>query len=88
MALTIAIGLVAINLWTFLAFGHDKQRAIEGGRRVAEANLLTLALIGGSPAALLARRTFRHKTRKEPFSTLLLLIVAIQLGLIAGFFVL
>lgn len=75
-----------VNLWTYLAFRHDKLRAIHGGRRVAEANLLALALIGGSPAALLARRHFHHKTRKEPFSTILLLIVAVQLGVIAGFF--
>lgn len=88
MAAAIVAGLAAINLWTFLAFGHDKARAIAGGRRVAESNLLALALIGGSPAALLARRVFRHKARKEPFSTLLLLIVAIQIGLIAGFFLL
>jgi uncharacterized membrane protein YsdA (DUF1294 family) len=85
LAAAIAAGLVAINLWTFLAFGHDKARAVAGGRRVAESNLLALAMIGGSPAALLARRVFRHKTRKEPFSTLLLLIVAVQIGAAAGF---
>ncbi len=49
-----------------------------------EADLLLLALIGGSPAALLARRLFRHKTRKQPFSTLLLLIVAMQIGAPTG----
>ncbi|APR52846.1 DUF1294 domain-containing protein [Sphingomonas koreensis] len=67
-----------------MAFRHDKRRAIDGGRRVREADLLLLALIGGSPAALLARRLFRHKTRKQPFSTLLLLIVAMQIGAPTG----
>ena len=41
-------------------------------------------MIGGSPGALLARRWFRHKTRKEPFSTRLLVIVAVQAGTIIG----
>jgi uncharacterized membrane protein YsdA (DUF1294 family) len=42
-------------------------------------------LIGGSPGALLARQLFRHKTRKEPFSTQLLTIVVLQVGAIIGF---
>lgn len=80
--------LIAVNTWTILRFWQDKQRAIAGDRRIPEVNLLGLALIGGSPGALLARRWFRHKTRKEPFSTRLLLIVAIQVGLLVGLVVL
>jgi len=76
--------LLAVNCWTVLRFWQDKQRAIAGARRIAEADLLGLALIGGSPGALLARRWFRHKTRKEPFSTRLLLIVALQAGAVIG----
>ncbi|MGE0178794.1 MAG: DUF1294 domain-containing protein [Sphingomonas sp.] len=76
----IILALVGVNCWTVFRFWQDKQRAVAGGRRIAEADLLGLALLGGSPGALLARRWFRHKTRKEPFSTRLLLIVAVQLG--------
>ena len=76
--------LVLVNLVTLLSFRHDKQRALVGGRRVREADLLLLALIGGSPAALLARRLFRHKTRKQPFSTLLMLIMVVQAGALIG----
>ena len=67
-----------------LRFHQDKQRAIAGERRIPEANLLGLALIGGTPAAVLARHLFRHKTRKQPFSNLLLLIAVIQAGAIIG----
>lgn len=79
-----ASALLLVNLWTVLRFWQDKRRAIAGDRRIPEADLLGLALIGGSPGALLARRWFRHKTRKEPFSTWLLLIVAVQAGALIG----
>jgi uncharacterized membrane protein YsdA (DUF1294 family) len=73
-----------VNLWTMLRFWQDKQRAQAGERRIPERDLLGLAVIGGSPGALLARKLFRHKTRKEPFSTHLQLIIALQAGLAIG----
>lgn len=76
--------LVLVNLWTVLRFWQDKQRARAGERRIRESDLLGLALIGGSPGALLARHLFRHKTRKEPFSTQLLVILVLQCGAIIG----
>lgn len=76
--------LLMVNFWTILRFWQDKCRARAGDRRIPEADLLGLALIGGSPGALLARHLFRHKTRKQPFSTWLLLIVALQLGAAVG----
>lgn len=84
MILYAAALLLTVNLWTMLVFWRDKQRAIAGERRIAESDLLVLALAGGSPGALLARRLFRHKTRKQPFSTRLFLIAAIQAGAAAG----
>ena len=77
--------LVLLNLWTVIRFWQDKQRAVAGERRIPEGDLLGLALLGGSPGALLARKLFKHKTRKEPFSTQLLLIVALQIGAAIGF---
>lgn len=78
------IYLLVLNGWTVLRFWQDKQAAIQGERRVSEADLLGLALIGGTPGAFLARSWFRHKTRKQPFSTWLMLIGAMQIGLLAG----
>ncbi|MFS2109455.1 DUF1294 domain-containing protein [Sphingomonas sp. Sphisp140] len=69
-----------VNFWTILRFWQDKRRAIAGARRIPEADLLGLALIGGSPGAFAARRLFRHKTRKQPFTTRLWLIALAQLG--------
>ncbi|UZK64933.1 DUF1294 domain-containing protein [Sphingomonas sp. M1-B02] len=79
--------LLLVNLLTFLRFRDDKRRAIAGARRIPEADLLGLALIGGTPAAFLARARFRHKTRKQPFSTFLYLIAAIQVGAAIGLLV-
>jgi uncharacterized membrane protein YsdA (DUF1294 family) len=81
-------GLLLVNALTVLSFWEDKQRAIAGERRIRESDLLGLALIGGSPGASLARRLFRHKTRKEPFSTQLLVIVVLQVGAAIGFLLL
>jgi uncharacterized membrane protein YsdA (DUF1294 family) len=79
--------LLLVNAWTVLRFWQDKQRAQAGERRIAESDLLGLALIGGCPGALLARHLFRHKTRKQPFSTYLLVIVAGQIGAGASYLI-
>lgn len=56
--------LAAINLLTFCVYGADKRRAkIPGARRVPEKTLFALALLLGSPGALLGMLVFRHKTR-------------------------
>jgi uncharacterized membrane protein YsdA (DUF1294 family) len=87
-ALLLALfAVAAVNVWTFLRFLDDKQRAIAGRRRIPEADLLGLAFLGGSPGALLARRLLRHKTRKQPFSTYLWAIVMVQAGLGIGFLI-
>ena len=77
-----------VNMWTILRFWQDKQRAIKGFRRIPEADLLTLAALGGTPGAFLGRHLFRHKTRKQPFSTILQVILVIQIGAIIGISVL
>lgn len=79
--------LVLVNISTWLQFGADKRLAQSVSfrvRRVPEATLLTLAALGGTPAAWAAIRHFRHKTRKQPFRSYLLLITALQIGLGAG----
>ena len=78
----VALTLLAVNLFTFLLFRLDKERAIAGGRRIAESDLLGLALVGGSPGALLARQVLRHKTDKQPFSNHLHVIFGAQTGVL------
>ena len=85
MTSTVLLVLAVINLWTIVVFWQDKARAISGRRRIRESDLLMCALIGGTPGAFLARHVFRHKTRKEPFSTYLQIIVMVQAGLLSGY---
>jgi uncharacterized membrane protein YsdA (DUF1294 family) len=84
LILILAVALLAINLATFAAFGWDKAAARRRDRRIPERTLLTLAALGGSPAALLARQTLRHKTRKQPFGAQLMLIVFLQAVALIG----
>ncbi len=70
--------LALVNVTAFIAFGWDKRCATTGERRIPERTLLGLAVIGGSVGAVAAQQVFRHKTRKEPFRTLLWLILAGQ----------
>lgn len=75
----IAAGLLAVNLVTLLTYGFDKLRARGGrGERVPERTLHALALAGGSPAAWIAQRLFRHKTIKPEFQRVFRAIVITQ----------
>ncbi len=74
----LATALVAINFAAFAAFGIDKAKAERGAWRVQESTLLLLALIGGTPGAYAGRQLFRHKTRKQPFSSQLFSIAVLQ----------
>jgi uncharacterized membrane protein YsdA (DUF1294 family) len=81
-----AAAALMVNIWTILRFWQDKRFAVSGQRRIPESDLLWLATIGGSPAAYFARWLFRHKTRKQPFSTHLHLIAVVQVGVLIGMF--
>jgi len=74
--------LIAINLTTFVLYGYDKFISSGDALRVPEYNLHALALLGGSPAGLLAQKFFRHKTIKGSFQLIYWLIVFVQMGVI------
>ena len=76
--------LIAINFAAFAAFGIDKTLAENNRRRIRESTLLKLAFFGGTPGAYIGRAVFRHKTRKQPFSSNLFGIAALQLVAAAG----
>ncbi|MCA0257423.1 MAG: DUF1294 domain-containing protein [Proteobacteria bacterium] len=82
-SLLIAPFLLVINIIAFATFWFDKRAAIHGERRVPESTLLLMAFLGGSAGALVARQVFRHKTRKQPFASLLIGIALLQIAAVA-----
>lgn len=74
--------LAGINLLTFALFAWDKVCAIRGNWRIPEKTLLTLALAGGTPGAFIAQQRLRHKTRKQPFRSYLILIAVLHAALL------
>ncbi|WP_454759997.1 DUF1294 domain-containing protein [Caulobacter segnis] len=76
-----ALYLLVANVLTFAVFASDKRRAMAGDRRVPERILLQLVAVGGTVGALAAQQILRHKTKKEPFRSLLWLIAVLQIAL-------
>lgn len=61
--------LIAANLVAFVLMMLDKQYAENGSRRIPEGTLLLWAFLGGAFGMVAASRLVRHKTRKQPFAT-------------------
>lgn len=76
------IYLAAINLVLFAVMGADKARARRRARRVPEATLFFLALIGGALGGTLGMLAFRHKTRHASFFIGFPLILAAWLAVL------
>lgn len=88
-AAVVVVWYLVMSVVAFVAYGIDKRAARNGGRRISEATLLMMGLLGGWPGALLAQRRFRHKTKKQPFRTLFWLsVVANTALLVAGWMLL
>jgi uncharacterized membrane protein YsdA (DUF1294 family)/cold shock CspA family protein len=77
-ALWLVMWIAALSLVTFGIYGYDKAQAQNNGPRVPEVVLHLLGLLGGTPGAFIAMRTFHHKTSKQSFQTVFWLTVAAQ----------
>ena len=75
----LVVYLVLVNIAAFGMYGMDKQKAIRKQWRIPEAQLLAVAVIGGSAGALLGMQFFHHKPRKWKFRLGVPLILAVQL---------
>lgn len=65
--------LIAVNLIAFAQMVQDKRYAEAGMRRTPESRLLLLAFLGGALGIVTSARFARHKTRKQPFATWMLI---------------
>lgn len=78
--------LLVITAVTILTYGYDKMVAGSGATRVPERVLLVLSFAGGTAGALAGMRLFHHKTSKESFLERFWLVVALQIVIIAGWY--
>ena len=74
------IYLAAVNAVTFFMYGIDKWKAKRTRRRISEATLLGLAVIGGSIGAWLGIRVWHHKTLHKKFKYGVPLILLLQIA--------
>lgn len=75
---------LAVSLVDFCLMGMDKYKAKKDLRRVPEKRFFLLALLGGTPGAILGMWTFRHKTRHWYFRWGLPVLLILQLALWFG----
>ncbi|MDZ3831519.1 MAG: DUF1294 domain-containing protein [Sphingopyxis sp.] len=78
----IIYGLIAANGIAFILMVFDKRYAENGSRRVPESTLLFWAFAGGAFGTVAASRLVRHKTRKRPFATWMMIWFWLQLILL------
>lgn len=71
--------LLLINIITYFTYVADKIKARQNKWRIPERTLILLALLGGSPAALLAMKHYHHKTRYLKFKLGIPIILIIQI---------
>ena len=71
--------LLLINIITYFIYAADKTKARQNKWRIPERTLILLALLGGSPAALLAMKHYHHKTRHLKFKLGIPIILIIHI---------
>ena len=71
-----------LSVAAFALFVWDKHRARKDARRISEANLLWLAVLGGAAGAWLGMRRIRHKTQHARFRMLVPAALLLHVGAI------
>ena len=78
----LVIWLVLINFVLFLTMAIDKAKAKRDKRRVPEATLFLMALLGGSIGGIAGMYCFRHKTKHMSFVIGFPAILILELALV------
>ena len=80
------IYLLLMNALGFAVMLLDKFFAKNKMRRIPEATLMGIAVIGGSAGCLCGMYTVRHKTRHVKFTVGIPIIMAVQLAIAAWYY--
>ena len=76
------IYFLSLNVLTFFTYGIDKWKAKKSKRRIREAALLGLAVLGGSIGAWLGMKVWHHKAMHKKFKYGIPAIIIVQFALI------
>ena len=79
LPVAVAGAYVTLSMISYLMYLSDKVAAGRGSRRTPESSLHLADVLGGWPGALIAQQQFRHKTIKQPFQTVFLATIAVNL---------
>ncbi|WP_282629396.1 DUF1294 domain-containing protein [Empedobacter sedimenti] len=69
---------ILINIFSFFLMKIDKKKSIKKQSRISEFTLYLVSLLGGSIGTLLGMQIFRHKTKKNSFIFVIVIIIFIQ----------
>ena len=75
----VIIYLIVVNVVTFFVYGIDKWKSKRDKWRIPEAQLLGLAVIGGSIGAWAGMKIWHHKTMHKKFKYGVPAILIIQI---------
>lgn len=78
----ILLYLVAINGLSYALMYIDKRAAKLNRRRIPEMTFYTLGFLLGALGLVLGSQSFRHKTQKQPFHTIMYFLLASNIGLL------
>ena len=84
LLIILGLYLILINLDAYLLMRSDKRRAQSGKRRIPEATLFLVAVLGGSPGVMLAMKRYRHKTLHISFTVGMPLICFFECAIICA----
>ncbi len=82
VVILLAAYVIIMNVIGFFMMGLDKRKAIKHAFRIPEANLFTIAIIGGSIGCIAGMYFFRHKTRHWYFVYGMPAILLLQIALL------
>jgi uncharacterized membrane protein YsdA (DUF1294 family)/cold shock CspA family protein len=84
----VLIAYLMASCVAYLAYFLDKVASLKGRRRTAESTLHLFSLLGGWPGAMIAQRTLRHKTQKQPFQVMYWATVVLNCAAFLGWLLL
>jgi uncharacterized membrane protein YsdA (DUF1294 family) len=74
--------VLATSVVTLVLFGADKRAARRGDRRIPEATLHALSMVGGGPGALVGRQVLRHKSRHREFAATIAIGIVVAVAIV------